>query len=131
MFISEKIKYYFFLRKLAKQKTELMWTALNDLEYFRRHCSKQLDPKHEAAQRKKMAEERAKSNPNEEVIETLNKEINEAQAIKRVYMQTLKLTEDLPAYIADLEAQKLNISRLFLINKDNTEGTNYVNHPNS
>lgn len=102
-----KIRFHFFVGKLIKRKRELLWEAQCDLEYFNRYKTKLLKPDFEDRARKRLAEEGEKPKPNAELINQLADDISQAKAIKQAYYRTLNLTQELPVYIADLEARQI------------------------
>lgn len=100
------IRFFLFLRKLAKRKRELLWEARCDLEYFNRYKAKLLKPDFEDKARKRLGEESEKPKPNAELVNQLTEDITQSRAIKTAYYKTLNLTQELPVYIADLEARQ-------------------------
>ena len=103
-----KIKHYLFLRKLRKEKTQLLWIAQNDILFFNNYKADLCNVDAEDKLRAELGKESEKDAPNPVLLARLTEKINEAKSIRAAYQKTIKLTEELPDYIEILNDRLRN-----------------------
>lgn len=100
----KKIRNYFFLRKLLKEKRALYSIAILDKKYLEKYQGELLTL-NEKKIRQQLAIEVKKENPNKELGDTLQTKINDSRSVKLVHQKTLRLLKELPGYISLIEQE--------------------------
>lgn len=101
----EKIKYYFFVKKLIRIKQEILREANLDIRYFETYKSKLISTEFEDKARAELVKlknlyEKAENKKDiEDRITEVSDDIGEATGARATYYRQLKITKEMPSYL--------------------------------
>lgn len=91
----------FFFRKYVKWQKYWLWRGVkNDIKFIEIYKGDLLDPKAEDKLRAKLADERKKQKPSDDVIQKIAEDIATAQAVRMEYEKLKILERELPLYMS-------------------------------